>query len=98
MQWHLSDKRNVVLYLYKNLIEKSRELGFNLLKTFENHLKHMITQFSSINQPSNCENNVNSGFLGGRRDSNPNRFKSQVAEIGKLSSEIKKRAIDAITV
>jgi hypothetical protein len=53
----MSNKRNVVLYLDKELIEKSRELGFNLSKTFENHLKQLITQFSTVNQVNNCESN-----------------------------------------
>jgi post-segregation antitoxin (ccd killing protein) len=39
----MSNKRNVVLYLDKELVEKSKALGFNLSKTFENHLKHLIT-------------------------------------------------------
>jgi hypothetical protein len=30
-----SNKRNGVLYLDKNLVEKSKSLGFNLSKTFE---------------------------------------------------------------
>jgi len=63
----LSNKRNVVLYLDKELIEKSRELGFNLSKTFENHLKQLTMQFSSVNQAKN----VNSLVWCGRRDLNP---------------------------
>jgi hypothetical protein len=35
--------------LDKDLAEKTRELGFNLPKTFENHLKQLITQFSNVN-------------------------------------------------
>jgi post-segregation antitoxin (ccd killing protein) len=35
----MNQKGNVVLYLDKELVEKSKELGFNLSKTFENHLK-----------------------------------------------------------
>jgi len=35
-------KRNVVLYLSKELVEKMRELGFNLSKAFENYLKQLI--------------------------------------------------------
>jgi post-segregation antitoxin (ccd killing protein) len=45
----MTQKGNVVLYLDKELVEKSRELGFNLSKTFENHLKYLITQFSTGN-------------------------------------------------
>jgi hypothetical protein len=44
-----------VLYLDKKLVEKSKELGFNLLKTFENHLKHIITQFSTGNSVNNFD-------------------------------------------
>ena len=47
-------KRNVVLYLYKEIVEKSKELGFNLSKTFENHLKLLITQFSTCNSVKHC--------------------------------------------
>ena len=49
----LTNKGNVVLYLDKDLVEKSKELGFNLSKTFENQLKHLIMQIS----PCNPENN-----------------------------------------
>jgi len=46
-------KGNVVLYLEKELVEKSKELGFNLSKTFENHLKHLITQLSNNENTQN---------------------------------------------
>ena len=49
----MTQKGNVVLYLDKELVEKSKELGFNLSKTFENHLKHLITQFSHDNSMNN---------------------------------------------
>jgi hypothetical protein len=49
----MTTKRNVVLYLDKDLVEKSKSLGFNLSKTFENHLKHLITQFSTCNSVNN---------------------------------------------
>jgi hypothetical protein len=51
----MSNKRNVVLYLDKELVEKSRNLGFNLSKTFENHLKTLITQFSTFSPRNNYE-------------------------------------------
>ena len=44
----MNNKRNVVLYLDKELVEKTRELGFNLSKTFENHLKQLLTQFPQV--------------------------------------------------
>jgi hypothetical protein len=49
----MGNKRNVVLYLDKDLIAKSKSLGFNLSKTFENHLKYLITQFSTCNPAKN---------------------------------------------
>ena len=51
----MTTKGNVVLYLDKELVEKSKELGFNLSKTFENHLKHLMTQLSIDNSINNFE-------------------------------------------
>ena len=48
-------KRNVVLYLDNELVEKSKELGVNLSKTCENHLKHILIQFSTENSLINLE-------------------------------------------
>jgi hypothetical protein len=48
VRMQMNNKRNVVLYLDKDLIEKTRELGFNLSKTFENHLKHLINSFQTF--------------------------------------------------
>jgi post-segregation antitoxin (ccd killing protein) len=42
----MTTKGNVVLYLGRELVEKSKELGFNLSKTFENHLKQLVMQLS----------------------------------------------------
>jgi len=52
----MSNKHNVVLYLDKELVEKTRELGFNLSKTFENTLKHLINTRSHVNPLNNSEN------------------------------------------
>jgi hypothetical protein len=52
----MTTKGNVVLYLDKELVEKSKELGFNLSKTFENHLKYLVNGYS----PVSIQNNVNS--------------------------------------
>jgi hypothetical protein len=57
----MSNKHNVVLYADEELIEKSRELGFNLSKLFENHLKHLLMQFSHVNSSNNIGNNRNIG-------------------------------------
>jgi hypothetical protein len=42
----LANKGYHELFLDKELVEKSKELGFSLSKTFENKLKHLIMQFS----------------------------------------------------
>jgi hypothetical protein len=54
----MSNKHNLVLYVDQELVEKTRNLGFNLSKTFENHLKHLITQFSSVNSVNNYDSTV----------------------------------------
>jgi hypothetical protein len=53
----MPNKHNLVLYVDQELVEKSRELGVNLSKTFENHLKHLLMQFSQVNSSNNFENN-----------------------------------------
>ena len=45
----MSQKRNVVLHLDAELVEQARELGFNLSKIVENHLKQLINSFSNVN-------------------------------------------------
>jgi hypothetical protein len=59
------NKGNVVLYLDKELVEKSKELGFNLSKTFENQLKQLITQLSTGNSSNNLETSYKSSLLAG---------------------------------
>ena len=59
----MGTKGNVVLYLDKELVEKSKELGFNLSKTFENHLKHLIIQLSTSNSVNNFELSENKETL-----------------------------------
>jgi len=66
----MSNKHNLVLYIDQELVENSRELGFNLSKTFENHLKHLLTQFSQVNSSNNSKNNGNSGNWWAGPDSN----------------------------
>ena len=64
----MRNKHNLVLYIDKELVEKSKELGFNLSKTFENHLKHLITQFStcnSVNNVNSTRNGINNMGLPG---------------------------------
>jgi hypothetical protein len=51
----MSNKHNLILYVDQELVEKTRELGFNLSKTFEYHLQHLVTQFSSVNSMNNCD-------------------------------------------
>ena len=59
VQTQLSNKHNLVLYIDQELVSKARELGFNLSKTFENHLKHLLMQLSHVNSSNNIENTRN---------------------------------------
>ena len=51
-------KGNFVLYLDKDLVEKSKEPGFNLSKIFENHLKQLINRNSPIFAVNNGDSTV----------------------------------------
>jgi post-segregation antitoxin (ccd killing protein) len=51
----MSNKHDVVLYLDKELVEKTRSLGFNLSKTFENHLKDLINRLATVNSVNNFD-------------------------------------------
>jgi hypothetical protein len=58
----MTQKGNVVLYLDKDLVIKSKELSFNLSRTFENHLKQLILRRSnnqSIHNVVSTENKIN---------------------------------------
>ena len=61
----MGTKGNVVLYLDKELVSKSKELGFNLSKTFENHLRRLMTQFSTSNSLNNLELSSKSRIVAG---------------------------------
>ena len=65
VQMQMGNKGNVVLYLDKELVEKSKELGFNLSRTFENQLKNLITQFSTSNSLNNLELSSKSRTMAG---------------------------------
>jgi integrase len=66
----MSNKHNLVLYIDRELVEKSRSLGFNLSKTFENHLKYLLTQFSHVDSSNNTRNNRNVGVWWAEPDLN----------------------------
>jgi post-segregation antitoxin (ccd killing protein) len=70
MQTQISNKRNVVLYLDKDLVEKTRDLGFNLSKTFENHLKDLINRFATVNSVNNFNSTDENSIWWAGPDSN----------------------------
>jgi hypothetical protein len=49
----MGTKGNVVLCLDRELVAKSKSLGFNLSKTFEKHLIQLIAQVSTLNPANN---------------------------------------------
>ena len=58
VQPQISNKHNLVLCIDHEFVETSRNLGFNLSETFENHLKQLVTRFSQVNQLNNRESNA----------------------------------------
>jgi post-segregation antitoxin (ccd killing protein) len=62
VQTQLSNKHNPVLYVDRDLVEKTRSLGFNLSKTFENTLKQLINTYSDVNLLNNNEDSIIQGF------------------------------------
>jgi hypothetical protein len=74
----MTTKGNVVLYLDKELVEKSKELGINLSKTFENHLKQLMMQFSTCDSVNNFNSTIKNFEWCGRRDLNPGRQRGRL--------------------
>ena len=95
VQMQMNSKRNVVLYLDRELIEKTRELGFNLSKTFENHLKQLLTQFSNVNSLNNARNDENVGVWWAGPDSNR---RPSVLSLRSRTSLRSARQADALTM
>ena len=61
------NKRNLVLYVDSELVEKTRELGFSLSKTFENHMKQLLTRYSAYDTVKNSETTLMLGSPGEMR-------------------------------
>ena len=61
----MTNKGNVELYRDKELVKKSKGLGINLSKTFENHLKYLINGYSPVSIQNNGNLNKNKKLLGG---------------------------------
>ena len=55
VQMQNGTKTQCRLYLDRELVEKTKELGFNLSKTFENYLKHLLAQFSTVSTQNNVD-------------------------------------------
>jgi hypothetical protein len=66
----MGNKGNVVLYLDRELVENSKFIGFNLSKTFENHLKQLMTQFPTGNSMNNSNSTSKMKEWGAEPDSN----------------------------
>ena len=87
----ITRKGNVVLYLDKDLVAKSKSLGFNLSKTFENHLKHLIKQFSTCNPQNNFNSTSRKGDWWAGPDSNqrPSARQASVVSIQQVLSKFR---------
>jgi hypothetical protein len=83
----MKTKRNVVLYLDKELVEKSKALGFNLSKTFENHLKHLMMQFSTCNSVNNLESLENKTLVVGLPGFEPGSIEPKSTSLDQASRQ-----------
>ena len=73
----MTKKRNVVLYLDAELVEKSKDLGFNLSKTFENHLKRLVNHVGNVF----CQNNSRSWWAGPDLNQRPSARQADVLTV-----------------
>jgi hypothetical protein len=83
----MTQKGNVVLYLDKDLVEKSKELGFNLSKTFENHLKHLMIQFSAENSLNNFNSSNNKVLVVGLPGFEPESIEPKSTSLDQASRQ-----------
>jgi hypothetical protein len=83
----MTQKGNVRLYLDKELVEKSKELSFNLGKTFENHSKHLMTQFSACNLLNNVENIENKRIVVGLPGFEPESIEPKSTSLDQASRQ-----------
>ncbi len=94
----LTNKGNVVLYLDKELVEKSKELGFNLSKTFENHLKHLITGYSAISTQNNGNLNENKSKMVGLAGFEPASIAPEATSLDQASRQPLKFGLEFLRV
>ena len=69
------------------LVEKSKELGFNISKTFENHLKHLMTQFLTSNSINNFESSANKMRMVGLPGFEPESIEPKSTSLDQASRE-----------
>jgi Post-segregation antitoxin CcdA len=79
------NKGNVVLYLDKEVVEKSKELGFNLSKTFENHLKHLVNGYSQISMQNNANSSKYKSYLVGPPGFEPGSIAPEATSLDQTS-------------
>jgi hypothetical protein len=73
------------LYLDKELVEKSKELGFNLSKTFENQLKHLVNGYSPVSIQNNTNFSEYKSFLVGPPGFEPGSIAPEATSLDQTS-------------
>ena len=58
-------KKNLMVYIEEEVIEKAKELGLNISKVCENCLKDMIGRIEGSNPPKDCEKDSDKELLVG---------------------------------
>lgn len=81
----MTQKGNVVLYFDEEIGSKSKELGFNLSKTFENHLKHLINRNSTVFMLNNINSYKNKDALVGPPGFEPGSIAPEATSLDQTS-------------
>ena len=87
VQTQMGTKGNVVLYLDRELVEKSKELGFILSKTVENHLKQLMVQFSSGYSVNNFNLSLNKNAVVGLPGFEPGSIEPKSTSLDQASRQ-----------
>jgi post-segregation antitoxin (ccd killing protein) len=83
----MTTKRNVVLYLDEELIEKSRALGLNFSRAFENHLKQLINQLSNQQSTQKAFQSENKSLMVGLPGFEPGSIEPKSTSLDQTSRQ-----------
>ena len=83
----MSKKHNLFSYIDKELVEKSGELGFNLSRTFENHLKQLNSQLTNNQTTQNSVSSQNKSLVVGLPGFEPESIEPKSTSLDQASRQ-----------